>query len=80
MNGLEVIGLLLNLFGTLILAKSSLTSIREFDEEKDRNTYFEKDGKHKYTNKRIKNATRLNRLAIAIVILGFIITLLGLFY
>jgi|GEM_PF-5176602 NADH:ubiquinone oxidoreductase subunit 3 (subunit A) len=79
MNTLEIIGLLLNFIGTLILTLPSLISTREFDEKKDKNTYMEENGRHRYTSERIRRDTAFNLIAMTIVSVGFIITLLGLF-
>jgi hypothetical protein len=74
----EGIGLLLNLVGTFILAIPNLVSTREFDDKRDRNIYFAKNGKHKFTTERMKFASRISKIAMGIIIAGFIFTLLGL--
>lgn len=78
MNNLEVVGLLFNFIGTFILAIPNLVSTREFDDKRDQNIYSEKNGKHKFTTERMKSASRISKIAMGIIIVGFILTLLGL--
>lgn len=76
----EVIGLLLNLVGTFILAIPNLVSAREFDGKRDQNIYSSKNGKQKFTTERMRSASRVSKVAMGIIVMGFIITLFGLIF
>ena len=78
MNYWEIIGLFLNLIGTIILAIPLSRSIKSFHEDKDKLIEIKRmDKELLYTTERDKNNSKMALLGITLMALGFIFQLIS---
>lgn len=78
---LEIIGLFLNFFGSLILTIPLLNIREAFHEEEDKliDLGITKDGEYIYTTKRRKRFVFWARLGAVFVVIGFLLQLIAKF-